>query len=36
MGLDEDWGEALAVEQEPRRDRLSRPGGAETSGAAAS
>eukprot|EP01050_Picozoa_sp_SAG11_P006129 SAG11_NODE_464_length_9216_cov_131.568326_3_plen_471_part_00 len=36
MGLDEDWGEDLAVEQEPRRDRLSRPGGAETSDAAAS
>ena len=36
MGLDEDWGEELAVEQEPRRDRLSRPGGAENSDAAAS
>jgi hypothetical protein len=36
MGLDEDWGEELAVEQEPRRDMLSRPGGAATSGAAAS
>ena len=35
MGLVEDWGEALAPEQEPRRDRLSRPGGAATSGAAA-
>ena len=36
MGLVEDWGEVLAAEQEPRRDRLSRPSGAETSGAAAS
>ena len=36
MGLDGAGAEALALEQEPRRDRLSRPGGAATSGAAAS
>ena len=35
MGLDGAGAEALAPEQEPRRDRLSRPGGAATSVATA-
>ena len=35
MGLDGAGAEALALEQEPRRDRLSRPGGAATSVATA-